>query len=284
MHLILAFSLLSFSRKVYILSQYPNPSDPYSTQSNPYSYQPSSSYQYPPQGYPPPSDQPYPQQPNQQYGQQPYYPPPPPYYPPSPPPPKKNNLLLILGIIGGIILLGCIGLSVFVATAGQSTRSSTSVVSTYTASTPAANGYQGSGPTPAPAANSTSHHKIGEVVKVSDTLQMTVNSAKTDSGDNFNKPSKDGDTFILIDVTLKNTSSKEEQFSSLLQFHLHDASGRSYIEKINTNATAPDGKVEPGESLKGTLTYEIPSNMHQYVFSFEPNIVDSGQTEWDVTV
>ena len=266
------------------MSQYPNQSDPYSNQPNPYSNQPPSSYQYPPQGYPQQPDQPYPQQPNQPYGQQPYYPPPPPYYPPLQPPRKKNNLLLILGIIGGVVLLSCIGLGIIAANAGKSTQSNTPIVSTPTASTPIANGNQNPGPTPAPASNSSVHYKVGDVVKINDTLQMTVNSAKTNPGDEFNKPLKAGNVYILVDVTLKNTSSKEEQISSLLQFHLHDASGQQYTERINTNVTAPDGKLEPGDSLKGTLTYEIPPSTHQYVFAFEPSIVESGQTQWDLTV
>lgn len=113
---------------------------------------------------------------------------------------------------------------------------------------------------------------------------MTVDSAKTDPGDEFNKPLKAGNVYILVAVTLKNTSSKEENVSSLLQFHLHDAAGNQYTERINTNVTAPDGKLEPGDSLKGTLTYEIPPSTHQYVFAFEPDIVESGQTQWDLTV
>ena len=181
--------------------------------------------------------------------------------------------------------MSCIGLSILVAhSASSTTRSDTAVVSDSTASTPVANGNQGSGSTPAPASNSNVHYKVGDVVKINDTLQMTVNSAKTNPGDDFNKPLKAGNVYILIDVTLKNTSSKEEHISSLLQFHLHDTTGEQYEERINTNATAPDGKVEPGDSLKGTLTYEIPPTTHQYVFAFEPDIAESGQTQWDLSV
>jgi len=181
--------------------------------------------------------------------------------------------------------LSCIGLSILVSHAANSAaRSDTPIASTETVSTPVPNGNQDSGPTPAPASNSNVHYKVGDAVKIGNLFQMTVNSAKTDPGDNFNKPEKAGDTFVLVDVTLKNTSSQEQTVSSLLQFHLRDASGQQYTERINTNVNAPDGKLEAGDSLKGTLTYEVPTSTHQYVFAFEPNIVESGQTQWDITV
>jgi len=272
------------------VSQYPNQPNEYPgqpPQSNPYPQQP---YSY----YPPsqPSTQPSgpyypPSQPSTQPSA-PYYPPPPPYYPPPPQQRKKSKVPLILGVIVGVLLLSCIGFGILGATTfNKIVASSTSIAHTtkqnnQLVSTPAPASQQY--PTPTAANTSTAHFKIGDVVKINDEFQMSVDGAKTSLGDDFNKPTKSSDTLILVDVTIKNLSAEEEHISSLLQFHIHGVDGQKYAERINTNANAPDGKLEPGDTLKGTLTYEVPLSVHQYVFAFEPSIIEPGQTQWDVTI
>jgi hypothetical protein len=48
------------------------------------------------------------------------------------------------------------------------------------------------------------YFKVGDQVKVGDTFVVTVNSVKTSKGDQFTKP-KTGNTFLVVDVTIKNT-------------------------------------------------------------------------------
>jgi F0F1-type ATP synthase membrane subunit c/vacuolar-type H+-ATPase subunit K len=127
------------------------------------------------------------------------------------------------------------------------------------------------------------HFKVGDQVKVGDTFIVTVNSVKTSNGDQFIKP-KSGNTFLVVDVTIKNASKSEQNISSLLNFEIKDGAGQKYTETILTDVTPPDGKIEAGGLLKGQLPYEVPSSQHDFVFSFQADITSSGQSIWDLHI
>lgn len=131
--------------------------------------------------------------------------------------------------------------------------------------------------------NTAKHFKVGDQVKVGDTYIVTVNSVTTSNGDDFSKP-KSGNTFLIVDVSIKNVSSKEQNLSSLLQFTLKDSSGQKYDETILTGATAPDGKLAAGDVVKGQLPYEVPTAQHGFTLAFEADIISSGQTFWDLKI
>jgi F0F1-type ATP synthase membrane subunit c/vacuolar-type H+-ATPase subunit K len=127
------------------------------------------------------------------------------------------------------------------------------------------------------------HFKVGDQVKVGDTFVVTVNSVKTSKGDQFIKP-KSGNTFLVVDVTIKNASKSEQNISSLLNFEIKDSAGQKYTETILSDVTPPDGKIEAGGLLKGQMPYEVSSSQHDFVFSFQADITSSGQTIWDLHV
>jgi Domain of unknown function (DUF4352) len=134
-------------------------------------------------------------------------------------------------------------------------------------------------PTQAPA----KHFKPGDQVNVGANWQVTVNTAKTSQGDSFITP-KSGNQYLLIDVSLKNISNKEEVASSLAQWALRDTTGQQYTETIVTDATAPDGKVEAGSPLRGVLAYEVPTSTKSFTLAFENDLLSSGQTIWDIAL
>ena len=127
------------------------------------------------------------------------------------------------------------------------------------------------------------HFKVGDQVKVGDTFVVTVNSFKTNPGDDIFKP-KSGNQFVVVDVTLKNVGSSEQDISSLLQFTLKDATGQKYNETIISNVTPPDGKLAAGDILKGQIAYEVAASQHDFTFAFEADIISDGQTVWDLHV
>jgi hypothetical protein len=120
-------------------------------------------------------------------------------------------------------------------------------------------------------------------VNVGGTFLVTVNSVKTSKGGEFDQP-KAGDTYLIIDTSIKNTSSKEQDLSSLLQFTLKDSTGQKYDQTFISGATAPDGKLEPGDIVRGQLAYEVPTSQHAFTLAFEADIISSGQTLWDLKV
>jgi hypothetical protein len=133
------------------------------------------------------------------------------------------------------------------------------------------------------ASGSSKHFKVGDQVKVGNTYIVTVNSVKTSQGDEVIQP-KSGNTFMIIDVTLKNVSNKEQDVSSLLMFTLKDSTGQQYDETVVDGATSPDGKLEAGDVLRGQIAYEVPKSQHTFTFGFEADITSSGQTIWDLKI
>lgn len=110
-----------------------------------------------------------------------------------------------------------------------------------------------------------------------------MNSVKTSNGDDVSTP-KSGNTFLIVDVSIKNVSSKEQDLSSLLQFTLKDSSGQKYDETFISGATAPDGKLAAGDVVKGQIPYEVPTAQHSFTLAFEADITSSGQTVWDLKI
>ena len=191
------------------------------------------------------------------------------------PPRKKSKtwLWIVLGVIA-VLVLGCIGASALAFNAAKNVSSTTiSTLATTVATT-------SSGNTPVP---SSQHFAVGQVVKVGDTWDVSVNSVKTSKGDQFSVP-KSGNTYLIIDLTMKNISAQEQDVSSLISFNLQDSTGLKYTETLTTMSDIhpPDGKVEAGAPLRGQLVYEVPISMKDYTLSFQADITSSGQTIWDI--
>ena len=208
----------------------------------------------------------------QQPGQYPQQPMQPGMYPPQLPPKKKSRLGLWIAIVVIVVVLAVCGGIVAAVTNGA--KSVATVVATQVATTSSSQSQATTAPTG-------QHFKVGQVVKVNDTWQVTINSIKTSNGDQFLTPSA-GNNYFIVDVTLKNLSGQEQTISSALNFSLQDATGQKYTETILTGETPPDGKIEANSLLRGQLTYEVPTSQKSFTFNFEPDIIGGGQTVWDV--
>jgi predicted RecA/RadA family phage recombinase len=148
---------------------------------------------------------------------------------------------------------------------------------------------QGTATTPLPTTAKTvppvQHFKVGQVVKVGDTWQVTINSAKTSPHGQFSKPQKSGNVFLIFQISVKNISNQEKNISSIAQFDLTDTTGQKYAASYDDEAGAMlDGKVEPGSPLKGSLVFEVPQGVHDYRLAFEAELFQSGQIVWDIHV
>lgn len=150
---------------------------------------------------------------------------------------------------------------------------------TNNATTTTAATSQPSQPTPTPQP----HFKVGQLVKVGDTWDVTINSVKTSTGTEFDTP-KPGNVFLLIDVSLKNISSQELTASSLLMFTLRDSTGQQYTETFTSFTTSPEGKTPAGSPVRGTLPYEVPTSVHAFQLAFQADPTVPGQAIWDLSV
>lgn len=139
--------------------------------------------------------------------------------------------------------------------------------------------------TPVPTVAPPKHFTVGQTIKVGDTWQISVLSVKTSTGSAYNKPLHPGNVFLIITVSMKNLSDQEQIVSSLGMFNVADQEGQKYQTGFDVDAgTVLDGKVEAGSPIKGVLVYEIPKTLHQIQFAFAPNMLESGQTIWDIHI
>lgn len=122
-------------------------------------------------------------------------------------------------------------------------------------------------------------YKVGDVIAIGE-LTLTVNEVSTPKGDKFNKP-KPGQRFVVVDLTLANTSTKEANVSALLQMELKDASGQKYNPDLMATTAAkgalPDGKLAPGEKLRGQVGFEVPESAVDLVFVFDASVFGAGK-------
>ncbi len=186
------------------------------------------------------------------------------HLPSSSPPPRGQHWLWITALI--IVLF--IGYTV-----GSNSHSTTTATptATITPTQPV--------PTPTPTAPQT-HYQIGQILKIDGVWQVAITAVRSSSGDQYTKP-KAGNTFLLIDVTMKNLTSQQLTASSIIQYALHDTNGQNYAETHLSSTSSPDGMVQANAELNGTLVYEVPTTIHTYTLSFITS-VGQPQVIWDI--
>ena len=124
---------------------------------------------------------------------------------------------------------------------------------------------------------------IGKPVVVDSIWTITVNGVKTSSGDPFSTPGA-GDVYLVVDVTVKNTSTHYQDMASGIQLVLKDSAGQQYRETITDFATPPDGSIKFGQLLRGQLAYEIPATAHTFFYYFQTDSNGTDLTEWALNV
>lgn len=283
---------------------YQQPGDPDSQNQNP--YYPPNNPQWPPTGpgyTPSGTDQPAYAPPPSYYP--PSYPPtqpgtPPPYAPPGstqygypggpgympPAPPRKSNSRLFMIIAGIVLVLLVVGGGAYALGHKGAANAPSTPTPAANSNTPASGGNTpAAGNTPTgstPTSQTTGNGTVGQAVQAGQNYLVTVNSVKTSSGDSVFSP-KSGNTYLVIDVTVKNTSSQSQDVSSLINFELQDSTGQKYTETFTDIGTPPDQTgLAPGALIRGQLVYEVPASMHQFTFSYV-DIVAGTLATWNLS-
>lgn len=118
--------------------------------------------------------------------------------------------------------------------------------------------------------------KIGDSVKAGN-LVFTVNSTRTDEGNEFIKPAE-GKIYYIVDVTVENTGDESEVVSSLMMFKLFDADGYNYSVTFGPETKGSvDGEVAAGRKIRGELVFEIPEEATGLELQIDPTVFGSGQ-------
>lgn len=114
---------------------------------------------------------------------------------------------------------------------------------------------------------------IGDTVAF-DGLEVTLNSVHKSMGQEFFEP--DNAYYVILNVTIENTTDKPEHISSLLNFKLIDADG--YNQDIGLFADTKgslDGEVGAGRNMRGEIAFDAyESDTYEFIFE---NPFTSGQ-------
>ena len=207
------------------------------------------------------------------YTPQPYPPyPGQPLYPPGPPPKKRRTWLWIVLGVFALAILGCVG----ILAASQGATSTPPGASQAPAGNTPSTGNTPA-PTQAPAGNA-----IGKPVVVNVDWTVTLNSVKKSTGSEFDQP-KAGNIFLVVNVTMQNTSGATQNASSIGQWSIRDASGQTYTQDI-TYGSGPDGTVAANGKIRGNIAYEVPKSVHSFTLQFVADIGSTDLAEWTVHI
>jgi hypothetical protein len=165
---------------------------------------------------------------------------------------------------------------------------------------PASTAHAGPADTPSPTPTEVvPHHQFADTVQVGP-WQITPEYMKRLAPDSLVKVSKPGDVFLVIVMTITNSSSDPQTINRLTQFQLHDTVGTAYEaakwpeEGLTNFATGPkygshfwvpiDGNVAMGSSQRGVVPFEIPQPMPQLLLSFHVPGATPSQAVWELPV
>ncbi len=122
--------------------------------------------------------------------------------------------------------------------------------------------------------------KVGDQVKLGD-WTVVVNGV-TDPytpSDSFDAPDP-GKRDVVVDATVTNGSSSSQTVSSIACFTLQDSTAQEYDETIVTGvAKSPDGEVGPGQSVRGSIAYQVPTTATGLVLHFNCDLFSGGSAD-----
>jgi len=193
--------------------------------------------------------------------------------------------------IFGTIAIG-FAMVLFLVGCGSTSASNANTNSLAGTSTPIS-----SAPTPTPTQAQNQTYKVGDIVNIGDTWQITISSIATVPGvtsdvtsGNYYPNMGPGKHLIAIALTAKNISNKEQIFSSAGSFKLTTQDGIAIDQGYVAPPEQPqypaisDGKVEPGQQTKGNIFYVLPKQRASYTLAFDANLFQSGLTMWSIKV
>lgn len=90
---------------------------------------------------------------------------------------------------------------------------------------------------------------------------------------------KEGNTFVLVEITLENTSSEEQSVSPLVHMSVEDGGGQAYALDIDAGAgfLSVNGPIAPGTTETATIGYQVPEDAEGLHWIFRTTEADTSQ-------
>ncbi len=106
----------------------------------------------------------------------------------------------------------------------------------------------------------------------SEITSLRVTSVRTGEKSQTPFEAPQGESFVVVDVTLYNNSSQPFYFAPVLQTYISDASGAQYkMSPAVLDKPIEAGSVEAKQSINGMLSYLVPDDATGLVLHFQPD-------------
>jgi hypothetical protein len=114
-------------------------------------------------------------------------------------------------------------------------------------------------------------YAAGEKARVGD-FNVTVNSSRTSTGTNEFLMPKQGQVYLLVDVTVENMATQAQSVSSMLFCKLQDSDAYAYGAGLagGEGKGSIDGTLAAGRAIRGEVGFEIPATSKGLQLVFTP--------------
>ncbi len=87
-----------------------------------------------------------------------------------------------------------------------------------------------------------------------------------------------GRRWVAVDVEVFNIGDQPRDVTSVFCFDLQDELNRNFDQELfaDTKVDAPNGEVQPGESRRGTIVFEIPDDASGLRLNFKCQLLSTG--------
>lgn len=122
-------------------------------------------------------------------------------------------------------------------------------------------------------------YAVGEEVKLGDNV-LVVNSVEKSAGSEWDKP-KNGNEFVIVNVTIKNGGSSEISYNPF-DFQMQNSQGQitdQAFTTINTDTALNSGSLASGGQVSGTIAFEGPVGDEGLVLKYKANMFSSKEVK-----
>ena len=91
-----------------------------------------------------------------------------------------------------------------------------------------------------------------------------------------------GDTYVVVDLTVKNATANAHDFAGFIDFTLKDSAGKTYKTTYFPGPEPPDGNIPAGITQSGTIAFEVPASQHAFTLVYADPVY--GTQQWSLTV
>jgi hypothetical protein len=111
---------------------------------------------------------------------------------------------------------------------------------------------------------------VGDTI-TGDDYSITLNSAQFSQADIFSS-SPENDEYLILDITVENSSSEDNSLSSLLSFELQGSDAYKYQQALTAEKKGNlDGTVPAGGKLRGQIAFDVPS-LDSYTVTYKNSL------------